>query len=101
MPKIDLIYDPDCPNVDHARARLRQAITEYGQPLQWTEWVSDDRSLPDYASGHGSPTILVDERDVSAAPARGRSCRMYEQPDGTLDPAPPVAAILAAFSRAL
>ena len=30
-PRIELIYDPDCPNVERARERLRHAIAERGQ----------------------------------------------------------------------
>jgi mercuric ion transport protein len=96
-PKVELVYDPDCPNVDRARERLRQAIGERGEGLPWTEWRSDDPTLPDYARGHGSPTILIDERDVAAAHPAGRSCRLYDQGNGTLHPAPPVAAIIAAL----
>jgi mercuric ion transport protein len=96
-PKVELVYDPDCPNVDRARDRLRQAIDEHGESLPWTEWRSDDPALPDYARGHGSPTILIDERDVAAAHPAGRSCRLYDQGNGTLGPAPPVAAIIAAL----
>ena len=96
-PKVELVFDPDCPNVDRARERLRQAFGEPHQAPHWTEWRSDDPALPDYARGHGSPTILIDERDVAADHPEGRSCRLYDQGDGTLDPAPPVAAILAAL----
>ena len=96
-PKVELVYDPDCPNVDRARERLRQAIGEPQQGLHWTEWRSDDPALPDYARGHGSPTILIDERDVAADHPKASSCRLYDQGDGTLDPAPPVAAIIAAL----
>lgn len=97
VPKIELVYDPDCPNVEHARVRLREAIGEEGQGLQWTEWVSDDPSLPEHARGYGSPTILIDERDVAGDSERGRSCRLYDQGDGTLHPAPSAAAIITAL----
>jgi hypothetical protein len=40
---------------------------------------------------------LIDERDVAANHPQASSCRLYDQGDGTLDPAPPVAAILAAL----
>jgi mercuric ion transport protein len=96
-PKVELVYDPDCPNVDRARARRRPAIGVRGAGLPWTEGRSDDSARPDNARGHGSPTILIDERDVAAAHPAGRSCRLYDQGDGTLDPAPPVAAIIAAL----
>ena len=98
-PKIELIYDPDCPNVERARERLRQAVAERGQALAWTEWRSDDPALPDYARGHGSPTILIDERDVAADHPHASSCRLYDQGDGTLDPSPPVAVILTALRK--
>jgi hypothetical protein len=32
-PKVELIYDPNCPNVDRARERLRQASGERRQGL--------------------------------------------------------------------
>ena len=96
-PKIELIYDPDCPNVERARERLRQAVAERGQGLDWTEWRSDDPALPDYARGHGSPTILIDERDVAADHPQASSCRLYDQGNGTLHPAPPASAITAAL----
>ncbi|MDH3655134.1 MAG: hypothetical protein OEN21_12755 [Myxococcales bacterium] len=96
-PKVELIYAPDCPNVDRARERLRQAIGERRQGLHWAEWCSDDPALPDYARGHGSPTILIDERDIAADHPKASSCRLYDQGDGSLHPAPPVAMILAAL----
>jgi hypothetical protein len=83
--------------VEQARERLRQAAAERRQALGWTEWRSDDPALPDYARGHGSPTILIDERDVAADHPQASSCRLYDQGDGTLDPSPPVAVILTAL----
>ena len=99
-PKVELVYDPDCPNVDRARERLRRAIREGGEALTWTEWRSDDPALPDYARDQGSPTILIDERDMATDHSQGSSCRLYDQGDGTLDPAPPVATIIAALHEA-
>ena len=65
-PKIELIYDPDCPNVERAR-----------------EWLSH----------------AVAGRDVAADHPQGSACRLYDQGDGTLDPSPPVAAILTALRK--
>ena len=98
-PKIELIYDADCPNVERARERLSQAVAEHDHSLDWTEWRSDDPALPDHARGHGSPTILIDERDVAADHPHASSCRLYDQGDGTLDPSPPVAVILTALRK--
>ena len=96
-PHIELVYDPDCPNVEHARARLREAIAEDGRALQWTEWASDDPSLPDHARGYASPTILINHHDVAADHTRANACRLYDQGNGTLHPAPPASAITAAL----
>ena len=96
-PKIELVYDADCPNVEPARGRLREAIAEDGRGLQWTEWVSDDPSLPEHARAYASPTILINQRDVAPDPTRANACRLYDQGDGTLHLAPPVAMIIAAL----
>jgi hypothetical protein len=48
-PKIELIYDADCPNVGRARERLSQAVAERGQGLGWAEWRSDDPTRPAHA----------------------------------------------------
>jgi len=96
-PKVELVYDPDCPNVEHARVRLREAIAEDGRGLQWTEWASDNPALPDHARGYASPTILINQRDVAPNPTRATACRLYDQGNGTLHPAPPASAITAAL----
>ena len=96
-PKVELVYDADCPNVEHARVRLRAAIAEDGRGLQWTEWVSDDPSLPEHARGYASPTILINHRDVAPDHTCANACRLYDQGNGTLHPAPPASAITAAL----
>ena len=60
MRKIELIYDPDCPNVEPARTRLREALALMNQKAQWTEWDRSASESPDYSRCFGSPTILVD-----------------------------------------
>jgi hypothetical protein len=35
MPKVELIYDDDCPNVEAARQQLRRAFQELGQSPAW------------------------------------------------------------------
>lgn len=68
---VELIYDRDCPNVLDARANLVKALAASGREARWTEW---DRSAPDsppHVKGYGSPTILVDRKDVwDLPPAR-------------------------------
>ena len=92
MPVVELLYDPDCPNVDGTREHLRRALTEVGLPHQWQEWSRASSESPAYVRDYGSPTVLVDARDVAgASPAEdGNSCRIYSGKDGQLSGIPPV-----------
>ncbi len=38
MPTIEFIYDHDCPNVEPARAALRDALSTLKRTLVWQEW---------------------------------------------------------------
>ncbi|MDX1578217.1 MAG: thioredoxin family protein [Gemmatimonadota bacterium] len=90
-PRIELIYDDDCPNVGLARDRLREACRRARVEPAWVEWSRSDAEAPGYVQAHGSPTILVDGADPFVEPeiAAGR-CRVYRT-EGGLDRAPPVA----------
>lgn len=89
MPKVELIYDADCPNVEAARSQLRLAVAQAGQAPQWNEWERSDPAAPAYVHRYGSPAILVDGRDVGGgAPTDTDSCRPYHGEDGRLHPAP-------------
>jgi len=50
MPRVELIYDPDCPNARQARAQLLRAFSQAGVPARWQEWCRDDPHAPDYAA---------------------------------------------------
>jgi hypothetical protein len=115
---VEFIYDADCPNVADARRNLRQALAAAGLPQQWHEWDRNKPGSPDYARRFGSPTILVDGRDVvEVAPAddvqdgtsastaerveaADRSCRIYTMTLGRQRGVPSVEVILAALTRA-
>lgn len=76
--RVELLYSPECPNVDAAREQLRRALAEAGLPLRWKEYDVSSPSAPKRVRGFGSPTILVDGRDVSgASSAEAASCRVY------------------------
>jgi mercuric ion transport protein len=49
-----------------AREQLRRAFQEVGVPANWQEWDRGNPSSPDYARRYGSPTILVEGRDVAS-----------------------------------
>lgn len=100
MPKVELIYDADCPNVAAAREVLLRAFAAARVAPKWIEHLASE--APAYARGLGSPTILVDGRDVSggAGPGPEACCRLYPSPDGGLSGVPGVDVIAEAIERA-
>lgn len=95
--RVELIYQDSCPNVEEARAALRAAlIRTRHRPRRWTEWERGAADAPEHARRYGSPTVLVDGRDVmGVAPGDGsESCRVYRGGRGV----PPVDAIVAALA---
>ena len=86
-PKIELVYFDGCPNVSQTRDHLRDAIKASGQQLTWSEWNLLEESTPAEFQRLGSPTVLVDGKDVTgeSGGASAMSCRA--------DGAPSVASI--------
>ncbi len=79
MVRVDLVYDQGCPNAEGARTTLRRALTEAGLAAQWREWESSSDATPAHLRRYGSPTVLVNGRDVvGAEPGEAASCRVYE-----------------------
>lgn len=78
MPVVDLVYDPGCPNVASARANLMRAFAESGVAARWHEHRIGDPTTPARVRGFGSPTILIDGRDVAGdVPCAEACCRLY------------------------
>lgn len=100
MPVVELVYAPDCPNVDPTREVLRAAFDEAGLPPQWLEHDVNDPSIPAHAQGRGSPTVLVDGRDIlDAGGCGGAHCRLYRDGEGKLTGVPSVKDVVAAIRR--
>lgn len=59
--EIELVYFDGCPNANEARANLR-AVMEDGA---WREWNLSSAETPERFRRYGSPTVLVDGRDVT------------------------------------
>ena len=98
MNRIELIYDRDCPNVSATRENLRIALQQSGLSVDWQEWDRGSSTCPDYAKNYGSPTILVDGRDIAwDSQADGNHCRMYPKDDGGLAGIPSVELVIASF----
>lgn len=99
MVSVELIYDPDCPNVPHARAALLKAFDQADIPPAWIEWDRQSADSPAHVRGYGSPTILVDGQDVAGIPPGdgASSCRVYRSGSGTFAGAPGVEQIAQAL----
>ena len=102
MPRIELIIDAGCPNVEAARGVLREALTEAGLDTQWTEWDRESDGSPSYTREYGSPTILVDGRDVSGqgTESDANCCRVYASADGSFRGVPDIETVLSALQPA-
>lgn len=102
MPKIELIIDAGCPNVEAARGVLREALVEAGIEAEWTEWDRESDGSPAYAREYGSPTILVDGIDVSGQGSQSDAncCRVYVAADGAFRGVPGREAVLSALQPA-
>src|SRR5512141_1072710 len=100
--RVELLATPDCPHVERAEEIVRVALADNGRtPLIERVYVSD----LDNAAGlgfHGSPTLRIDGRDVAPLPAGlpiNLGCRLYPQPDGSLDGVVPQQTIVAEVER--
>lgn len=60
-PTIELVYFDGCPNAKRAREHLRAALGS----ASWTEWNLSSPETPERFRSYGSPTVLVDGRDVT------------------------------------
>lgn len=77
--QIELVYEKTCPNIEAARTQLLRAFSEAGITPRWQEWEVSTPEAPAHVHGYGSPTILVNGRDVSGGMAEGNDycCRVY------------------------
>jgi len=99
MPTIELIYDSDCPNADDARAQLRKACAQAGLEPRWREWNRSFPDSPSYVWHYGSPSVLVNGKDVAGLqPApEGNCCRLYLGDKGEVRRSPAVKTIVVAL----
>lgn len=101
-PRIELIFDGDCPNVAQWRALLASAVAELGLTPHWQEWDRADPGAPAYAATLGSPSVLANGHDLfPAAATSGSACRLYRDPHKGAVGVPSYDTILAALRAAL
>ena len=96
---IELVYEKTCPNIKASRAQLLQAFNMLGLDPTWTEWEVTEDDTPDYIHGYGSPTILVNGKDVAGEQANrdDMCCRVYANSDADNNGVPTVDDVVAAM----
>ncbi len=73
MPKIELIYFSDCPNVEKARNAIRASgVTEFSEVEQ------DKLSTESLYRRFSSPTILVNGKIVAGSQNGAAACSMID-----------------------
>jgi hypothetical protein len=95
--RIQLLYFPDCSNVNAARTTLRQALDAFTEPPTVDELDMTAPDTPVHLRSWGSPTILIDGIDVAGGEASGSCCRLY--PGSERRGVPGLATIEAALRR--
>jgi len=102
MANIELIYDKDCPNIGAARTVLLETFSSLGLAPHWIEWESSGSNLPKHAYGYGSPTILINGKDVSGVKPSDINlcCRIYDDIDGNNRGVPSIDMIASAIKDA-
>jgi hypothetical protein len=100
---VEMVFDPACPNLGRARTAIRTALAAVGAPVVWREWPRGDPATPPRLRALGSPSVLVNGRDVgcntgSPANADANSCRIYIDERGCICGAPTPELILRAIA---
>jgi hypothetical protein len=96
---IEILYVPECPHLDAAAGRLREALAMTGvdADVRHTSISTDDEARS--RGMHGSPTILIDGRDpfATGTTTGSLSCRLFRTEDGH-DGAPTTGQLVAALT---
>ena len=89
--EIEFLYYEDCPSHELARERLEQVMAEEGIQASITVIKVETEDQAERLRFPGSPTILVDGRDIDPPPSGvvyALTCRAYRKEDGRISPLP-------------
>jgi len=101
--KIQYLYFEDCPSHEQGLARLKKVLEEesVNQEIEIIEVLSEKQAGE--LNFIGSPTILVNGRDIDPEGPAGQSsafaCRVYRLPEGRFSPLPSESMIRKALHR--
>jgi hypothetical protein len=92
---------PGCPGAMLLEERL-EAVASGVPGLRVSRRVITSEAQAVEAGMHGSPTLLIDGADPFALPGQlpALACRLYQQDDGSLAPAPPAGQLRLVLTRA-
>jgi copper chaperone CopZ len=77
--KFQLVFFTGCPNVEPARAALRDALVAENLDTAIEEIDVVAPGAPAWARGWGSPTILINGKDLAGQlPSSAPACRLYQ-----------------------
>lgn len=91
-PDVELQWWEGCPSTERARAELREVLDGLGLDgleIRMIKIADDDQARA--MRFPGSPTILIDGRDVvnpNPEEPIGLTCRVYRRRDGSVSPTP-------------
>ena len=100
--RVELLTTDDCPHAERAEDIARRALANNGHtPVIERVYVGDIEDAANLGF-HGSPTLRIDGIDVVPPPRDvpiNTGCRLYQQPDGSLDGVIPAETIAAEVER--
>ena len=91
MLHVSFLYFEDCPSHELALERLHQVLAEEGIDAEVEVVKVETDAQVEQLHFMGSPTILVEGRDIDPPPADlqfALTCRVYRREDGRISPLP-------------
>jgi hypothetical protein len=91
MLHVSFLYFEDCPSHELALERLHQVLAEEGIDAEVEVVKVETDAQVKQLHFVGSPTILVEGRDIDPPPADlqfALTCRVYRREDGRISPLP-------------
>ena len=91
MLHVSFLYFEDCPSHELALERLHQVLVEEGIDAEVEVVKVETDAQVEQLHFVGSPTILVEGRDIDPPPADlqfALTCRVYRREDGRISPLP-------------
>lgn len=80
--KVELLYVDGCPNVAATRAVVEDALARRGLKIKVQTVLVPDAHAARQRNFAGSPTVLINGRDLEPASPRSVACRIYANGTG-------------------